>query len=64
MIAADLRHLILLLVPERRLAVQEQDERSLADAHVMQAHAVHLGVVVLKLDACSLRAVQRERSAS
>src|SRR5712691_1690103 len=55
-IATHLRHLILPLVPERRIAVQEQDERSLTHARVMQAQAVHLGVAVLKLGARSLRA--------
>ena len=39
-VAAHLRHLILPLVPKDWVAVQEQDERALADARVVQAHAV------------------------
>ena len=40
MVAAHLRHLILPLVPERRIPVEEQHERALPDARVVQAHPV------------------------
>src|SRR5476649_2152880 len=68
MIAAHLRHLILPLVPEGRIAVQEQDERSLADARVVQTHAVHVRVVVLEwwpgaLRSCSGRHTRRQKRA-
>jgi hypothetical protein len=66
MILPHLRHLIFPLVPEGRIAVQEEDERALADARVVQAHAVHVGVVVLEhrprgLRRCSRRQTRRQK---
>src|SRR6266516_6368448 len=55
MIASHLGYLILPLVPERRVAVQEQHERSSSDARIVQEYAVDLGVVVLNRGSRALR---------
>ena len=62
MIAAHLGHLVLPLVPERRVAVQEQHQRPLTHARVVEALAVHLGVVVLEYRAGGLRLRRDEQA--
>ena len=49
MIAAEMFQLLFPAVPELGKAVQKQDQRSLSGVGVMQAHAVHTGVVVAYL---------------
>src|SRR5438128_2617335 len=55
MIAAHFEHLVFPLVPERRVAVQEKDERTLAHARIVQPNAVDIGVIILECRGCALR---------
>ena len=54
-VAAHFRHLILPLVPEGGIAVQEEHQRPLPDARVVQADAVHIREVMLERHRRALR---------